>query len=148
MSIEPASYVETDIVDLEKRRRRNARRKERNKDIPCRYYNSPRGCWRGDKCMFLHETWSDDDDEEEDEDDVDEDEEEDMEEEEQENVYMSEHENDDECILANENRLGDEMIRNENNRDRMQVDEILVNQMKKGMKITVPAKISFGRRRA
>mmetsp|Transcript_8605 Transcript_8605/g.16255 ORF Transcript_8605/g.16255 Transcript_8605/m.16255 type:complete len:347 (-) Transcript_8605:297-1337(-) len=139
MSIEPASYVETDIVDLEKRRRRNARRKERNKDIPCRYYNSPRGCWRGDKCMFLHEIRSDE--EEEDDDDN-------AEEDEEENVDMSEHENDDECILANENRLGDEMIRNENNTDRMQVDEILVNQMKKSMKITVPAKISFGRRRA
>eukprot|EP00549_Striatella_unipunctata_P003029 CAMPEP_0118706534 /NCGR_PEP_ID=MMETSP0800-20121206/20615_1 /TAXON_ID=210618 ORGANISM="Striatella unipunctata, Strain CCMP2910" /NCGR_SAMPLE_ID=MMETSP0800 /ASSEMBLY_ACC=CAM_ASM_000638 /LENGTH=121 /DNA_ID=CAMNT_0006609087 /DNA_START=187 /DNA_END=552 /DNA_ORIENTATION=+ len=34
--------------------------KEKRAQIPCKFYLSPGGCWRGDKCMFLHQ--HDDDD--------------------------------------------------------------------------------------
>jgi hypothetical protein len=125
-------------MDLERRRRRSERRKERNKNIPCRYYHSTRGCWRGDKCMFLHERSGSDGhlDGDEVEDD-----------EENENIDMSDNDNDDEeCIITEEPRQG-EKIKNENDVDIMQVEEILVNQVKKSLKITVPAKISFGRKR-
>ena len=33
---------------------RKERKKELNKNIPCRFYNSKSGCWRGKNCMFLH----------------------------------------------------------------------------------------------
>lgn len=41
--------------ECERKMRRSARRKLRNENIPCRFYNTKRGCRRGDKCMFLHE---------------------------------------------------------------------------------------------
>lgn len=120
-------------ADLEKKRRRSARRKERNKDIPCRYYNSPRGCWRGDKCMFLHERRSEcsDDEEEEEEDDI-----------------MRDKDSDNhECAMTNGQSQEEAIISNADNVDTMQVEDILVDQVEKSMKISVPAKISFGRRR-
>jgi len=33
---------------------RKERRKKNNATIPCRFYNQTNGCWRGDRCMFLH----------------------------------------------------------------------------------------------
>ncbi len=37
-----------------KRRERKEKKKKTNASIPCRFYNSKGGCWRGDNCMFLH----------------------------------------------------------------------------------------------
>lgn len=43
------------MKDDEKKERRWARRKAKNKNIPCRFFHSKRGCRKGDKCIFLHE---------------------------------------------------------------------------------------------
>jgi hypothetical protein len=41
--------------DLEKRKRRE-RQKQKRSTIPCKFFASKGGCWRGDKCVFLHTT--------------------------------------------------------------------------------------------
>ena len=33
---------------------RKQRQKEKRSSIPCKFFTSDRGCWRGEKCMFLH----------------------------------------------------------------------------------------------
>jgi hypothetical protein len=38
---------------LQKQKRRE-RQKEKRATIPCRFYSTKEGCWRGDNCMFLH----------------------------------------------------------------------------------------------
>ena len=38
-----------------KRTDRKQRQKERRASIPCKFFLSEKGCWRGDKCMFLHD---------------------------------------------------------------------------------------------
>jgi len=38
----------------EKKKTRKERKKLNNARIPCRFYNTKAGCWRGDNCMFLH----------------------------------------------------------------------------------------------
>ena len=40
----------------EKLGKRKERKKKINASIPCRFYNSKGGCWRGVNCMFLHES--------------------------------------------------------------------------------------------
>ena len=37
-----------------KKKERKERKKKANALIPCRFYNSKGGCWRGSRCMFLH----------------------------------------------------------------------------------------------
>lgn len=38
----------------EQRAKRREKQKQIRSTIPCRYYLSKEGCWRGDSCMFLH----------------------------------------------------------------------------------------------
>jgi len=40
--------------DATEKANRKVRRKKMNATIPCRFYNQKNGCWRGDRCMFLH----------------------------------------------------------------------------------------------
>lgn len=40
----------------EKKNLRRKKQKEKRALIPCRFFTSAGGCWRGDKCMFLHDT--------------------------------------------------------------------------------------------
>jgi hypothetical protein len=42
-------------VQNDQRESRRQRRKEKNKEIPCRFYHSKSGCRRGNRCMFLHD---------------------------------------------------------------------------------------------
>lgn len=42
-------------ADHERKVQRSVRRKLRNENIPCRFYNTKKGCKRGKKCMFLHD---------------------------------------------------------------------------------------------
>ena len=42
-------------VQNNQRESRRQRRKEKNKEIPCRFYHSKFGCRRGNRCMFLHD---------------------------------------------------------------------------------------------
>ena len=44
----------TNMYDERKEKRRQ-RRIDRNKNTPCKFHQSKRGCRRGDRCMFLHE---------------------------------------------------------------------------------------------
>ena len=39
----------------DKREERRRKQMEKRANKPCRYFLSDAGCWRGDKCMFLHE---------------------------------------------------------------------------------------------
>jgi len=40
--------------DASKKASKKERKKKINATIPCRFYNQRDGCWRGDRCMFLH----------------------------------------------------------------------------------------------
>lgn len=56
--ISPSARSGHDLMmdsECERKLKRNARRKLRNENIPCRFYNTKRGCRRGDRCMFLHQ---------------------------------------------------------------------------------------------
>jgi len=49
-------------VDMsEPKKKRRELQKKKRATIPCRYFRSKEGCWRGDSCMFLHCNKSDDD---------------------------------------------------------------------------------------
>ena len=39
----------------ERKAKRRELQKQKRATIPCRYFGSKEGCWRGEKCMFLHE---------------------------------------------------------------------------------------------
>jgi hypothetical protein len=41
--------------DSDKQMRRRRQNQKRSK-IPCKFYSSAGGCWRGEKCIFLHTT--------------------------------------------------------------------------------------------
>lgn len=43
-----------------RKQERRARQKEKRATIPCKFHLSKGGCWRGDKCMFLHSDHMDD----------------------------------------------------------------------------------------
>ena len=47
------AVMQVDTADERKARRREYQKKKRA-SIPCRYFLSKDGCWRGDSCMFLH----------------------------------------------------------------------------------------------
>jgi hypothetical protein len=63
-SISPKETSHDPKVDaeVERKMKRSARRKLRNESIPCRFFNTKRGCRRGDKCMFLHKDYPIDED--------------------------------------------------------------------------------------
>mmetsp|Transcript_39203 Transcript_39203/g.117885 ORF Transcript_39203/g.117885 Transcript_39203/m.117885 type:complete len:198 (+) Transcript_39203:708-1301(+) len=42
----------------EKKRERRERQKKSRATIPCKFFSKESGCWRGNKCMFLHEVHS------------------------------------------------------------------------------------------
>lgn len=79
--------VDNTTRDAKKAKRRE-KQKQRRATIPCRYFLSKEGCWRGDSCVFLHEKVKD-----------------------------------------------------------VEMVDGLVNDMQQKAKVTVPDKISFGRRR-
>jgi hypothetical protein len=43
-------------VDRRNKAKRRELQKQKRATIPCRYFSSKEGCWRGESCMFLHET--------------------------------------------------------------------------------------------
>ena len=107
---------ETNETLQRKRKERKERKRRVNATIPCRFYHSKGGCWRGDKCMFLH---SDD------------------------HVIIKEQktnieQNGNSCAKNNQDEGGE-----------MDIDMIedLSNQIRTKAKVSVPNKISFGRRR-
>ncbi len=54
----PLEIIQQQQKEIEKKKKlkqRKDRKKKVNATIPCRYYHNKHGCWRGDKCMFLHE---------------------------------------------------------------------------------------------
>eukprot|EP00545_Synedropsis_sp_CCMP1620_P000839 CAMPEP_0119014540 /NCGR_PEP_ID=MMETSP1176-20130426/9912_1 /TAXON_ID=265551 /ORGANISM="Synedropsis recta cf, Strain CCMP1620" /LENGTH=309 /DNA_ID=CAMNT_0006967731 /DNA_START=77 /DNA_END=1006 /DNA_ORIENTATION=+ len=42
-----------ELLRLQKHDQRRDRQKQKRAKVPCKFYNQG-GCWRGDKCMFLH----------------------------------------------------------------------------------------------
>jgi len=110
---------------------RKEKKKICNATIPCRFYNSKGGCWRGDNCMFLHKYVK--------------------------NTYK------------NSDTLSSDYIETPNtamnykeqnvmiaHQDRSEVDtamdieeeiDNIIQKVKTDVKISVPQKISFGRRR-
>ena len=91
-----------------KMRERKERKRLMNATIPCRFYHSKNGCWRGDKCMFLH----------------------------LDNVSSG--------IMGDYRKNSNQMKESD-----MDIDlvEDLSNQIRSKAKVSVPAKISFGKRR-
>ena len=92
-----------------KMKNRKERKRLVNATIPCRFYHSKRGCWRGDKCMFLHSN----------------------------NMHREDMATD----HINNSKKG--------NGINMDIDIIddLSNQIRTKARVSVPDKISFGRRR-
>lgn len=46
--------IQTQQRKKKKKKERKEKKKKSNASIPCRFYNTPKGCWRGTNCMFLH----------------------------------------------------------------------------------------------
>lgn len=51
----PPQQAKMKDVNQDKKKKRREQQKKKRATIPCRYFSSPEGCWRGDSCMFLHE---------------------------------------------------------------------------------------------
>jgi len=109
----PQKTRTTEVDDDGRKARRNERRLERNKHIPCRFHHSNKGCRKGDLCTFLH---------------------------------------DDPIMGANTENGHDgkrDVIDDCAAMD-MEVDgeiDALTNRMERGVRISVPKNVSFGRRR-
>lgn len=60
----PSTSDDDDKMQVERQNNKTERRRELQKQkratIPCRYFASKEGCWRGESCMFLHETREED----------------------------------------------------------------------------------------
>lgn len=110
---------------IQKLQEKKERKKKINANIPCRFYNSKGGCWRGNKCMFLHSKQVNDS-----------------------LCNANDHDikggKDLNCNAANDD--------NNNTSQMMDMDicqeiDILSNQIQTKAKINVPDNISFGRRK-
>ena len=102
--------TESDARDRKKRDRKERKRRA-NATIPCRFYHSKSGCWRGDKCMFLHSDSVNGEDK-----------------------------------ATNYSNTRDVNSTNETEMDIDMIDD-LSNQIRTKARVSVPVKISFGRRR-
>eukprot|EP01083_Nonionella_stella_P230762 815435_1 len=47
--------IEIDIEIMKKMKKESQDGNQKNKNIPCRFFHSKRGCRKGDNCMFLHD---------------------------------------------------------------------------------------------
>mmetsp|Transcript_17104 Transcript_17104/g.25531 ORF Transcript_17104/g.25531 Transcript_17104/m.25531 type:complete len:411 (+) Transcript_17104:13-1245(+) len=105
-----------------KMQERKERKKKSNASIPCRFYNSKGGCWRGDNCMFLHvssttiETKS--------------------------NISKPKS-----SLNGTKSHRNNTYAESPQSMDICEEIDSLANQMKAKAKISVPNNISFGRRR-
>ena len=102
----------------ERKEQRNQRRRERNKNIPCSFFHSKKGCRRGDQCTFLHD----------------------------ENI--ADHSMEAGNGQDGNKDLNDRNSSNITGCDKMDVDmDELTDQVEKSVQISIPKNISFGRRR-
>lgn len=106
---------------INKKTNRKDRRKKTNATIPCRFYNQKGGCWRGDRCMFLHSK-----------------------------LPLVENTEEKSNILGIQQTTGpdlsDPVAVVEDSMDTDMMNE-LTNQIQTKVQISIPSKISFGRRR-
>ncbi len=111
---------------IQKLQEKKEKKKKINANIPCRFYNSKGGCWRGNKCMFLHSKKANDS-----------------------LCNTNNHdingEKDLNCNSTNDND-------NYHSSQKMDMDicqeiDILSNQIQTKAKISVPDNVSFGRRK-
>mmetsp|Transcript_24554 Transcript_24554/g.36026 ORF Transcript_24554/g.36026 Transcript_24554/m.36026 type:complete len:383 (+) Transcript_24554:35-1183(+) len=101
-----------------KKLERRERQKKKRATIPCRFFASKGGCWRGEKCMFLHDLSCNFE-------------------------YSSNNRRDDEQHNNGWNQKADE-----NKMDTDPLINDLANCMERKARVTVPDKIVFGKRRS